>query len=482
MTPRPSDKSSKVQAAEITYDQDGGALVTVVLLAGIMTLVLGTMSALALQNVHSLRLERDQMRALTIAEAGLNQAFGNLASDPSLASGSSAIAQDNSFADGSFVVTSVSHADDVYLLTSVGQFRERESTVRATVSVVVAPDESEEEESTSAPLPGPFGPLGLFAGGNLTMSGGIQVNIADLSAHANGSLNLTGGAGFHGANLSTHGNVVMSGNPQIHLDSGNGRMHADGSVTLMGNIQAAEITSSTSITGNWGVNTPALHTAPSVTYPAWFSPLPPSVQNDVDQVAPMPLPELDIQAYLDYATANTYFYDGDQNLTRSWITADTLARTGVNVNNNEVLVQPAGGILFVNGNVTVSQDIHVDGVIVATGDITLGGGSSLSNPTEFPALISTQGNIVMGGGATGPTIDGWVYAMNGNVSVGGGASGLTGIIAAHNLNISAGFTLGSITGQGGFTSPGGGGSGGNDSAGGGGQSGAGEVRLMSWLR
>ncbi len=456
----------------------GGTLLTVMILTATLTVLLGTLAAASLQRVHSLRVESEQMRAMAIAEAGLNLAFNALAADHTLAHANNPILINPEFGGGHYTVSATSPMTNVVLLRSTGTYRQREVEVIATVAL--HPPEAEDSSNDfSAGLPGPFGAVALFAGGNLTMSGGIQVHMQGFSAHANGTVNLSGFPTLYADHLSTHNNIILSGNPQLHLGQGSGRLHADGPISLRGNIQAAEITSSASINGDWGTMTPAVNMAPSVTWPNWFSPMPPVQIGPVATVPPMSLPTLDVDAYRDAAIAHTYFYQGNQNITRSWLTADILERTGVNVNNNETVVEPSGGILFIDGDVTVGQDMVINGMIMATGNITIGGGSTFSNPTPFPALVSVDGNITIGGGASGPTVNGWIYAMNGNVAAGGGASGLSGIVAAHNLSITAGYTLGNTDSESSFTSPGQPGGPGGETPG---DEHGNSITLLSWIR
>jgi len=131
--------------------------------------------------------------------------------------------------------------------------------------------------------------------------------------------------------------------------------------------------------------------------------------------------------------------------------------------------------MYVNGDVQVASDMEIIGAIVATGDIIVGGAATLTNPTDYPALVSVQGDIQMAGGASTATVNGWLYAMNGSISASGGASG-AGLVAAQDVTVTGGFGVGTFEGPP-FMSPGGGG-GGSDGSGGT----AGAVHLLSWVR
>jgi len=457
--------------------REGGAFLTVVVLTAIMALVLSTLASASLQRVHLLRMETNRIRAQAIAEAGLSKVFAMLTADTSVAQGTNPVATDDDFGGGAYEVHVATPMQGVVLITSTGQYRNREYTTVATVRIRET-DGGHDDTPAPTTLLGPLGNVALFAGNDITFSGGVNVNLGAFGAHANGNMYLSGGPNIWAGYLTTHGNMTLTGNPQVHLNGGDGRMHADGAVVLRGNINASQITSSTGITGNWGTSTGAKNIAPVVSWPAWFSPLPPVSPESVEAVPTMFLPSLDVEAFRSFAEGNTYYYEGNQNLSRNWLTADILRRTGVNVNNNQTVISPEGGVLFVKGNVTLSSDMHLEGIIVATGNITVSGAATYFNPTPYPALVSVNGNISIGAGSKGP-VDGWIYAMNGSVHAGGGASGMTGIVAAQNITIAAGFAIGANPSTSAFISPGQQpGDGGTPDPG----TGGGPIKLLSWIR
>lgn len=476
-------------------NSEGGALVSVVTMMVPMMIVLGTLTAASLQQAHTMHLESRRMRAIAIAEAGMNLAFGLIESNPAVVDTAGTILHDNDFSGGSFEVTAELMNDGVIALTSNASYRERHVTVKATAALATSSPNGDGEPNVASIPPGPFGPFGLLAGSQLSMSGGMKVDIGQYGAHSNGSLNISGGANFTGLYVSSVGGIVLSGGIKVDLDDGAGTMHANDSILLSGgHIDAAEITSSESVIGNWGVDTDALNISPVVTWPDWHSRDPEdNLIRDVDLVDSVAMPPLDIDAYREYAIQNGYFYEDAQDpnfsmdLTRQWLTDDIERRTGQRPHppNSQTDIIPDGGVFFVDGDVTLGQDMNMYGMIIATGDITLGGASNLENTTDFPALVSIDGDITIGGGNNGPKVNGWVYAMNGNVTAGGGATGLTGIIAAQELTISAGFKLETAIddhwayspwpGDGGAPGSGGGGSGAPSHSGG-------QVRLLSWYR
>ncbi len=448
-------------------EREGGAMITVVVVSAMVTLTLASLSSASYQRMRIMRNESNRAKALAIAEAGVSTTFGLLTANSTLTEAA------DDFAGGSYTVDVTTPATDIRLITATGSYRGQTATAAATVAVTSVSEPGEEIPDT---ILGPLGDVMLVAGGNLTLSGGINVNLGQFGAHCNGNMTLSGGPSLTAKSVSAVGTLTCSGNPQLHLDSGSGRAHGNGLTTLRGTINAAHITSSTRINGNWGTTTSAINMAPQVVWPNYFSPLPPVTIQAVPAIQPLTLPELDAEAFRTFAQANTYYYEGNQTISRSWLTTDILRRTGVNVNNNETVVAPQGGVLYVNGTVSIASDMRIEGMVIATDTITIGGAARLNNTTPYPGLVSINGNIVLGGGASGPTLNGWIYAMNGSVTAGGGASGC-GIVAKQNITVTAGYAIGSFQGSP-FLWPGRETGGDDDDNG---QSGA-SVTLISWTR
>jgi hypothetical protein len=405
------------------------------MVSAMMTMILGSLASASYQRMNIMRRESDRAKALSIAEAGVAVTFGLLVNDTALT------ATEADFGGGSYTVAITTPATDVRLVTATGVYRGQTATAAATVEV-----KSEPAVVIPPTILGPLGDVMLVAGGNLTLSGGINVNLGQFGAHCNGNMLLSGGPNLTAHHVSAIGTLTYSGNPRVHLAGGAGRSHGNGLTALNGLINAAQITSSTRINGAWGTTTSAINMAPQVVWPNYFSPLPPISIQAVPAVQPLTLPELNTDAFRTFAEQNTYYYAGNQNITRSWLTADILRRTGVNVNNNQTVVAPQGGVLYVNGTVSIASDMRVEGMVIATGTITIGGAARLNNTTPYPGLVSVNGNIVLGGGSSGPTLNGWIYAVNGSVTAGGGASGC-GIVAKQNITVTAGYAIGSFQGS-----------------------------------
>jgi len=203
---------------------------------------------------------------------------------------------------------------------------------------------------------------------------------------------------YGNAALLAGGQLVIAANANINI--GDNGVHANGSVVMKGNptLVAGFLTSNGDVT-----------TRGTLTVGDIESNLP----------DPMALPSLDVQAFREYAMANGSYVSGDHRISGS----DNV---------------PPGGVLFVDGDVRMNAHALLTGMIIATGNITINGQASVSNPTDFPALVSTSGDIRINGGAE---IGGWVFAMNGDVRGNGGADGLVGIVASGDIDLSGGYSL-----------------------------------------
>ena len=451
-----------------SHNRSGMVLVTVVVLAGTLMLVVGGLVSASFLGLRTMRFESDRSRAMAIAEAGASRTFGLLVSDLSGTNSTAPVSSAN-FAGGSYVVYVTCPTANVLLVTANGHYGEQNATAAATLSFSNATSGT----ITTTNIVGPLGALMLFAGGDMTLSGGVVINLGTFAGHCNGNLLLSASPNVTASGLSACGTTTLSGNPTVNLTSGAKRLHGNGITTLYGTINAAQITSSTKVVGNWGTTTVALNIAPIVTWPNYFSPLPPISRTAVAAVASVGLPSLDVNAFRTFAQGNTWYYEGDQTIDRTWLTADILRRTGVNVNNNNTLVAPQGGVMFVNGAVSIASDMRVQCMIIASGTVNINGAATFNNTTTYPSIVSINGNVIIGGGASGPTLNGWIYAMTGSVTAGGGASGC-GIIAAQSVTVTAGYAIGSFQGTA-FTSPG-------QQSGGSSNQPAISLSLLSWTR
>ena len=103
-----------------------------------------------------------------------------------------------------------------------------------------------------------------------------------------------------------------------------------------------------------------------------------------------------------------------------------------------VLTSVPGGIVFVNGDCSIGTGTLINGMIVATGNITIHG--TVDAPEGLPSVISLNGDIQVNAQAA-ILSDGWIYATKGNIGLNGGALGGGAIMAGGEIRITGSYAL-----------------------------------------
>ncbi|RKX33347.1 MAG: hypothetical protein DRP64_20985, partial [Verrucomicrobia bacterium] len=107
---------------------------------------------------------------------------------------------------------------------------------------------------------------------------------------------------------------------------------------------------------------------------------------------PIVIPDIDLTPYFNWAKAHGEVHNG-------FSTSSSYT--------------PAGGILWVDGDVTISSHAVINGSIIATGDIHISGAVDINPTTTTFAMASRDGNIT---NTSSGTLNGLVYAKTGNYS------------------------------------------------------------------
>ena len=114
-------------------------------------------------------------------------------------------------------------------------------------------------------------------------------------------------------------------------------------------------------------------------------------------VDPIPFPQLDYDHYYRIAESNGEVYTGDQTLKGNY--------------------SPAGGVMWVVGDVRVRSKTRFHGALFATGDIDQAGKCEFYQVNNLPAMVSRDGNIFLHGRCD--RMEGLVYAGSGNIEITG---------------------------------------------------------------
>ena len=121
-------------------------------------------------------------------------------------------------------------------------------------------------------------------------------------------------------------------------------------------------------------------------------------------VAEVPIPVLELTPYYLEALAHGEVYEGSQTISHAF--------------------SPDGGIMWVNGNLSINGSEAVSGCFIATGDIKVSGTVTHTKAQSYPGFVSRDGDIKFSGSGTW---EGLVYTRIGHVEIVGGG-GLTGSI------------------------------------------------------
>jgi hypothetical protein len=119
-------------------------------------------------------------------------------------------------------------------------------------------------------------------------------------------------------------------------------------------------------------------------------------------VGPVPtvtIPDINLDPYYQRALANGQVYNSSQTLSSNFT--------------------PPGGIMWVNGSLTINANATVTGCFIATGDISFAGQATQIKVAGYPALVSKNGRVKFTGGGT---VNGLVYARIGGMDYTGGGT------------------------------------------------------------
>lgn len=185
------------------------------------------------------------------------------------------------------------------------------------------------------------------------------------------------------------GSFDFGGCGNISSTNGPIKLHSNNDMDISGNAQTdVSIESSTEISISNNNTVDGDVTAPSLDYnPSKVT----ITGTPSEQAVPMvPIPDIDLTPYYNWANDNGEVHNGFS------LSGGTYT--------------PAGGIIWVNGDVHISSHAVINGTIIATGDIDFGGQADLTASDCGFALASRDGDIK--NTSTG-TIEGLIYAKTG---------------------------------------------------------------------
>ncbi|KQC04568.1 MAG: hypothetical protein APR54_08770 [Candidatus Cloacimonas sp. SDB] len=174
--------------------------------------------------------------------------------------------------------------------------------------------------------------------------------------------------------IATNGTMKWSGSGSLNVGEGN--IHSNGKFTMTGSKKiTGNISSSTEIkmTGSTKISGDAA--APVVS----FSGSAISGTVTIEAVDQLIIPDIDLTSYYEHAQANGQVFDGNQQFSGSGN------------------LEPAGGIMWVNGDIRISGSNNMIGCFIATGSIKISGSGDQTKVDNFPAFISRDSDIDISG-------------------------------------------------------------------------------------
>lgn len=360
-----------IQTFQNQEHQRGAALLTLMI---ILLLVGGTGAYLvhdAKQQAFAVTRVRDYLKAQAYAEGGANAAYSLLKTNFAIRTDASRFPL-TPYGDGTYDVTVTSVDSNLASITCVGQ------RGNATVSVMIDLQNFPAGATSGGTGGTNAAPVGAYAnamhsGGNMAMSGNSTISTGNGKVHSNGALAMSGNQKITTPLLSSVGPMTMSGNSTITGDT------VAPSYSISGNAK---------ITGT----------------------------KTVDTVDPIATPDIDLTPYYNYALANGEVITGNKTY------------------NGNTALAPVGGVLWVEGTLTISGNVTVQGCLIATKSITLSGNGAQTKVDDLPAIISRDGDISISGNST---YHGLIYAKTGAYK-GSGNGTITGSIIVNGTFATSG--------------------------------------------
>lgn len=256
-----------------------------------------------------------------------------------------------------------------------------------------------------------------------------------LRASSGGGSGGSGGDEYFDGSVFCDKTLEMVGAASVDV-GGAGSVHANGLISLKGSASfknANLVSSSTGIDmsgGNAKIVGSAL--APTISLPSWAKWQAPDyfitggvVEGAVERKEAW----INTEPYKLLAVANDIsgsnygtIGGGGYTFNDSYISEGEMknANKGVSFGGGGGVIAPAGGVLWIEGDVTFGGSCTVKGCVIATGTINVQGGMTHESVNaDFPSFMSLNGDVNIGSGCV---VYGLVYADQGNINVSGAAT------------------------------------------------------------
>jgi cytoskeletal protein CcmA (bactofilin family) len=383
----------------------GSALITTLAIVTVLCVLMASVWVVGESRTFTTRKLGDRGRALSIAEAGIAKACAVLATNWDLRTQPAAFPA-TAYGGGTYDVAVTSVGSNRASLCSTGTFG---SVTESAVLDVV---------NNAVPTGGGGGggaPTGAYAcaimaNGPITLSGSVEFNVGTNGiVHGNSTFSKSGTGNFRAKTLEFVGATSMSGGWTFYSDfNAGGNCTVSGSGRIMNNIwcDAFQSSGSFKVMGNGTVLTYKKTGTSGI-----MGTLVTNVNNTVPALA---IPDLGLDAYYNWALANGEVYS-NKSISGS------------------ATVEPVGGIMWVNGTLNISGSGNLVGCFIATGNISISGSGNQIKVSNYPALVSRDGNITISGSQS---FHGLLYAKTGSFSKSGSGAVVGSIICGGSFTAS----------------------------------------------
>ncbi len=340
--------------------RQGYALLTVLFIMTALALSLGMLVHIGQQRSFDARRLTNQTKALAYAEAGIDYAYAILSADFEQRNNPSAFSLEGGTEGSGFLSAKLSSIESGY---GEGAFDLTLTSISNRYVVVNSVGQCGKETAMAEVLV-----EDIYAG-----SGGYEApNYADMEGFNYAVL--SGGVfDFKGC-----GEVLGSPDAKLHSNSA---IEINGSAQMEVNVSSSVEISVGNTVVNGSVTAPELdiHKKATITDGAATASVP-----------PVSIPDIDLTPYFNWAKKHGEVYNGFSTTTS---------------------YSPNGGILYVIGDVVISDHAVFNGSIIATGSIKISGAAQIKPTIDSIAMATDSGNIE---NTSSGRITGLVYSKSGS--------------------------------------------------------------------
>ena len=400
---------------ETTIRNAGSTLLTVMLIVFIVPLAIGAVMYFSQQQSFTTRKLGNENRAKVISEAGANDAYSLIATNFA-ARTNDALFPLKSFGGGSYDANVITVSSNRAVICCTGWYgtASARTVINVTNNVQVSTNDATGPSGTTDPYA-----YAIMANGAITISGSGDFNVGSNGfIQGNTSFTKSGSGNFLGNRLQIAGTTAMnlSGSWTFDMDVwANWDATISGSGQINHNMICRDLTCSGSfkILQNGTVRKYSKSGSGGI-----MGTLTTNVTPNVPAVG---LPSnINWQAYCDWASANGQRFSGNKSISGS------------------SPVVPTGGIMWVDGTLTISGSGNLTGCFIATAGISISGSGNQIKVGNFPALLCRDGNIDISGSQS---FHGLIYAKTGNFGKSGSGAVIGSIICNGTFTASGSWGL-----------------------------------------